>query len=108
MHRSPTQNYARQLKVADQIEFRTWAPRNAVRDTMGQADVFLLPNFEGGGMVVLVVFAAGLPVVCLDYGGPGAMMTPGGVAVAAVSQGDTVAALTTALTRYAANPAPRP
>lgn len=42
---------------------------------MNKSDIFLFPSFEGGGMVVLEAMAAGLPVVCLDYGGPGEMVT---------------------------------
>ena len=43
---------------------------------MAQADVFLFPSCEAGGMVVLEALAQGLPVVCLAYGGPGKMVTP--------------------------------
>jgi len=40
---------------------------------MEEADVFLFPSFEGAGMVVPEAMAAGCPVVCLDFGGPGEM-----------------------------------
>jgi glycosyltransferase involved in cell wall biosynthesis len=101
----PLQQYARKLNISDRIEFRKWGPRQAVLSAMREADVFLFPSFEGGGMVVLEAFSCGLPVVCLDYGGPGAMMTRGaGIAVTAGSKEETVATLTDALTHYAAYP----
>ena len=44
-------------------------------EEMRKADLFLFPSFEGGGMVVLEALAHGLPVVCLQYGGPGEMVS---------------------------------
>ncbi|MFT7487241.1 MAG: glycosyltransferase involved in cell wall biosynthesis [Candidatus Paceibacteria bacterium] len=43
-------------------------------DCMHRSDVFLFPSFEGAGMVVPEAMAAGNPVVCLDFGGPGEMV----------------------------------
>jgi len=43
-------------------------------DHMHAADAFLFPSFEGAGMVVPEAMAAGNPVVCLDFGGPGEMV----------------------------------
>ena len=39
---------------------------------MRESDVFLFPSFrDGGGAVVVEAMASGIPVVCLDTGGPG-------------------------------------
>lgn len=76
---------AADLGVADRVHFSGWLDRPAVLKEMARADVFLFPSAEGGGMVVLEAMAHGLPVVCLDYGGPGEM-------VADVCRSRTVAA----------------
>lgn len=61
------------LGIKDSVTFLDWLPRDDVLKTMNQSDVFLFPSFEGGGMVVLEAMANGVPVVCLNYGGPGEM-----------------------------------
>jgi glycosyltransferase involved in cell wall biosynthesis len=97
--------YARQLKVITSIEFRNWASREGVLEIMRQADVFLFPSTEGGGMVVLEALACGLPVVCLDYGGPGSMITDRcGVRVAPNQFNTCAKALGDALRHYSADP----
>ncbi|MFC1772732.1 glycosyltransferase [Pseudomonadota bacterium] len=56
--------------------------RQDVLTAMSNADLFLFPSTEGGGMVVLEAMASGIPVVCLNYGGPGEMVrNEGGVCV---------------------------
>ena len=65
---------AEELSITDSVEFVDWLPRKEVIEAMRQSDVFLFPSFEGGGMVVLEAMANQLPVVCLDYGGPGQMV----------------------------------
>ena len=63
---------ARRLGVADMIEFRGQVPRAEVLRFMRQGDVLLHPAFrEGWGGAVLEGMSMGLPVVCLDWGGPG-------------------------------------
>lgn len=62
--------------ISDSVHFLGNIDRQSVLKEMASADIFLFPSFEGGGMVVLEAMAACLPVVCLDYGGPGEMITP--------------------------------
>jgi len=62
------------LGISSSVTFIDWSPRNEVLAAMNKSDVFLFPSFEGGGMVVLEAMANGLPVVCLNYGGPGEMV----------------------------------
>jgi glycosyltransferase involved in cell wall biosynthesis len=52
------------------VTFSRWMPRSSVLEIMQTSDVFLFPTMEGSGMVVLEAMAAGLPVVCLNWGGP--------------------------------------
>lgn len=63
---------ATRLGVADRVEFRGWVAREAVLRAMREeADLFLFPSFhDEGGWAVGEALAAGLPVVCLDRGGP--------------------------------------
>jgi glycosyltransferase involved in cell wall biosynthesis len=95
---------AANLGVADRVHFSGWLDREAVLEEMAAADVFLFPSGEGGGMVVLEAMAHGLPVVCLDYGGPGEMVDAGcGFRANGTTQGGTEEELARALQRLAAD-----
>ena len=63
---------ARELNINASIE---WIPKMAQTELMQRYpayDVFLFPSLhDSGGMVILEAMAHGLPVVCLDLGGPG-------------------------------------
>lgn len=61
--------------IEQHVEFRPWQPQDQVWRAMETADIFLFPSMEGAGMVVLEAMRAGLPVVCLKFGGPGTMVT---------------------------------
>jgi len=46
-------------------------PRPLLMEMYGQADLFLFPSLhDSGGTVVLEALSRGLPVICLDLGGP--------------------------------------
>jgi glycosyltransferase involved in cell wall biosynthesis len=63
---------AARLGVADRLVWTPWSPRSEIFARMRQSDVFLFPSLrDGGGAVVVEAMASGLPVVCLDVGGPG-------------------------------------
>lgn len=58
-----------------------WLPRQSgltdVRKLYRQSDFLLFPSLhDSGGMVVVEAMEAGLPVVCLDLGGPSLSVTP--------------------------------
>jgi glycosyltransferase involved in cell wall biosynthesis len=63
---------ARRLGVEGRIHFLGQRPRNEVLRLMAEeADVFLFPSLHDEGlMVVAEALTVGLPVVCLDRGGP--------------------------------------
>ncbi len=100
--RAALQKLAKKLKVSEHVEFIHWLPREEALLEMAKSDVFLYPSFEGGGMVVLEAMAHGLPVVCLNYGGPGDMITQEcGFAMEVGSLDDTVQKLAAALKKLA-------
>jgi glycosyltransferase involved in cell wall biosynthesis len=48
-----------------------WMPREALLSIVTDFDLFLFPSLhDSGGMAVLEALSLGLPVVCLDLGGP--------------------------------------
>jgi len=67
--------YATELNISDKVFFAGKMNRATVLMEMEKCDVFLFPSFEGAGMVVIEALAKGLPVVCLDFGGPGEYVT---------------------------------
>jgi glycosyltransferase involved in cell wall biosynthesis len=63
---------ADRLGVADGLIWTPWSPRSEIFAKMRRSDVFIFPSLrDGGGAVVVEAMASGLPVVCLDVGGPG-------------------------------------
>ena len=62
----------RELGLGDSVRIQDWLPRDEVVKSMRASHVFLFPSFrDGGGAVVVEAMASGLPVICLDSGGPG-------------------------------------
>ena len=75
---------ASRLGIADRIVWTPWSTRPEVFRKMRESDVFLFPSLrDGGGAVVVEAMASGLPVICLDVGGPGFhVRDPWGIKVA--------------------------
>ena len=62
---------AKELGVQDRVEIVGSVPRPEVLERLGNADIFLHPSLhDSGGWATLEAMAAGLPVICLDIGGP--------------------------------------
>ena len=60
------------LSIAQKIEWLPWIEQVQLYRIYSQHDVFLFPSLhDSGGQVVLEAMAHGLPVVCLNLGGPG-------------------------------------
>lgn len=67
---------ASQLKVSNKVEFTGELSRKSTLRKISNADIFLFPSLrDSGGFVVLEAMSAGKPVVCLDIGGPGEIVT---------------------------------
>lgn len=97
----PDENRLKRLAVrwgvGDRVDFVGWLPRSGVSSWMRRADVFLFPSLhDEGPFAVAEAMAHGLPVVCLDRGGPPVL---GGNAVTPKSAARTAAALADAMSR---------
>jgi len=69
---SRLQRLSRRLKVDEMISWIPWMPREKLFGMYSQFDLFTFPSLhDSGGMAVLEALAFGLPVLCLDLGGPG-------------------------------------
>jgi len=67
---------SKRLAIEDKVQFLGQLPRTEVLKHMAEADVFLYPSLKDAGAWVLYeAMLVGLPVVCLDYAGPGEIVT---------------------------------
>ncbi|MBA7657758.1 D-inositol-3-phosphate glycosyltransferase [subsurface metagenome] len=102
MEKRKLENLAVKLCVKDKVTFVGNISRIDVLARMQESDIFLFPSFEGGGMVVLEAMASRLPVVCLDFGGPGEMITDEcGIKVKPITPEQTITELADALLKLA-------
>jgi glycosyltransferase involved in cell wall biosynthesis len=70
------QKLAERLGIAANIDWQPWLPRAELAKFYVSHQVMLFPSLhDTGGMVVLESLAYGLPVVCLNIGGPGIIVT---------------------------------
>jgi glycosyltransferase involved in cell wall biosynthesis len=76
---------ARDAGVEDAVEWIPWIAHDRMLSAYRDHTAFIFPSLhDSGGMVVLEAMAAGLPVVCLQLGGPGTLVDARcGIAVAA-------------------------
>jgi colanic acid/amylovoran biosynthesis glycosyltransferase len=82
--RSSLEALAADLGVSDAVTFHGAVGRDAVRDLLGEADVFVLASVtaadgdqEGQGVVLAEAQASGLPVVATEHGGLPDSLRPG-------------------------------
>ena len=61
--------------VSNSVEFMGPLPRNQILNTLHEYMALIFPSLrDSGGMVVLEALSCGVPVVCLDLGGPGVLV----------------------------------
>ena len=66
---------ARRWKVDDMIDWVARVPHDQIAREYQNSIAFIFPSLhDSGGMVVLEALSAGLPVICLDVGGPGSIV----------------------------------
>jgi glycosyltransferase involved in cell wall biosynthesis len=94
------------LGVGGRLVWTPWSPRPEIFEKMRRSDVLLFPSLrDGGGAVVVEAMACGLPVVCLDIGGPGFHVREGIGTKVGPGRPDAVAAdLAAALGRFWCDP----
>lgn len=104
---------AEKLGVSDRLEMTGPLPRPEVLERMRAASCLLFPSFhDSAGFVVAEALSLGVPVVCLDHGGPGELVRlwPGtdSRAVTPGSRQQTVGGLAEAVTDFVRHPRPVP
>jgi len=102
---------ADRLGIAHAVEWNGWVPREQVLDMYRGHTAFLFPSLhDSGGTVIMEALSQGLPIICMDTGGPGAMLPPScgfKIPVEARSQAEVVCDLAAAMQQLAGNPALR-
>jgi glycosyltransferase involved in cell wall biosynthesis len=64
-------------KINDSVDFISWLPQNKLFELYDSHDLLLFPSLhDSSGGVVLESLCHGVPVVCLDLGGPQEIVTP--------------------------------
>lgn len=104
---------AESLGIGDAVEITGALPRDVVLARMRVASCFLFPSFhDSAGFVVSEALSLGLPVVCLDHGGPGELARiwadTDSTAVPPSSRRQTVDRLAAAISDYVEHPRPVP
>lgn len=97
---------AQQLGIDGRVRFLGALPRAEVLGWMQAANALLFPSLrDSGGFVLLEAMMAGKPVICLDLGGPGEIVTPDcGVKVRPEQPEQVIADLAVALQHLANEP----
>ena len=100
---------AQELGMTDQVRFVGKLPYEQLSGYYQAADVLVFPALrDSGGSAVLEAMARYVPVVCLDWGGPGEMVNgQSGIKIPVSTVETTVKAFGAALARLRENPALR-
>lgn len=102
------QGLVEQLGIEKAIDWIPWMERKKLREVYLQHDTFLFPSLhDTSPNVILESLCHGLPVVCLDLGGPGVMVdnTCGRVIETnGLGESEVILALSNALLELAENP----
>jgi glycosyltransferase involved in cell wall biosynthesis len=97
---------AAQLGLNDRVKFVGKVPYAQLNDFYASADTLVFPALrDSGGSALLEAMARYLPVICLDWAGPGEMVDgKSGVKIAVSNPQETVKAFAAALVRLKAEP----
>jgi glycosyltransferase involved in cell wall biosynthesis len=90
------------LGLQKQMDFPGRLPRAEVLKLDADFDVWMFPSLhDTGGYAVIEAMNCGLPVICLDCGGPRVVVRDGaGIRVPLGSRGAVIAGLAAAIRRY--------
>ncbi len=91
------------------VRFPGWLPRAKMLDLMSHIDILIHPSFhEQFAYVLLEAMAAGIPVICLDVGGPSMLVTDGcGLKIPMSTPSKVIHAIHQGLRLLAADPSKR-
>lgn len=97
---------AQELGISHKVTFWGMLPRDEVLEKLGQCTVLIHPSLhDSGGWVPLEAMAAGRPILCLDIGGPAALVSSNlGIKVTAETPNQTINDLAEAMRKLATNP----
>jgi glycosyltransferase involved in cell wall biosynthesis len=100
---------AKRIGVEDAVEFIGHVPRQQLVESLLSYTALVFPSLhDSGGLVVLEALSKGLPVVCLDLGGPGVMVNDScGIVVPTVhaDEAETVTGIAAAMASLGTMPA---
>lgn len=67
---------AQELEIENNIQWISWVDQEELKNIYQDHDAFLFPSHhDSGGNVVIEAMAYGLPVICLNLGGPAVAVT---------------------------------
>jgi len=97
---------ALRLGVADRVEFTGSVDADTVRRYYDEADALAFPSLrDSGGSALLEAMTRGLPVICLDWGGPAEMVdSHSGIRLPVNDPDETVACFASAIRRLKEDP----
>ena len=100
---------AASLGLGERVQFTGNLARTEALDSLQEADALVFPSLhDSGGYAVIEAMAAGLPIICLDLGGPGLFVTDDcGWKIRPRSPQQTIQDLADALDDCAASPTER-
>lgn len=100
------QTLVRELGISHQVKFWSQLSRDTVLEVLKDCLGLIHPSLhESGGMVCLEAMAAGLPVICLDLGGPALLVdSETGIKVPANNPEQAISDIAQAMTLLAQNP----
>jgi len=100
---------AQELCLADSVRFLHFMPRLQVLETLAACDVLVNPSLhDSGSYVCAEAMAMGLPVICLDVGGPALQVTEEtGIKIPATSPKQVIQDMAAAMTQLAYDPSGR-
>lgn len=98
---------ARELDIEEHVIFRGNRPLEEVYRLYQEHDIFLFPSLrDSGGFAVLEAMAAGLPVICLDLGGPGLSVNDEtGIRIEAHNPSQVIDGISNAILQFVSSPA---